>query len=370
MPSTCPAILRTETEFAACVPRAVAQLFWPRAKADRGISWVLGQQAALRAGGATIESAYVFRLVPLIETTPGVTTIGPGGAVQMAGQVVEEAQPRSLAEANWYYATELLSEVPDSFARDLAGQLQVRQDISQPEMRAAVALIVAGVATQQNELLPEVIARETARAGAGASFWEKFSSGWNKLWTNPGQWLQRVFITEPGKAIQWAGRQILTATQNTWVRWLVDPLGIARVFGRFFEQLGRAMVDGSISTFDERSFMLTVADHWRRVGAALAVAAPLLPPPFNLIAIGLAALFTAAGVAVQYLYAQAEAEREAEKRAAQSAALAAAAKAKARELSEQQAQEQILGPETETGLDTRLIAGLGLAAVIILLGSR
>lgn len=368
-PSTCPAILKSETQFAACVPLEVARLFWPRAQADRGFSWVQGQIAALRAGGATIESAYVFRLVPYVQQTAGVTVIGQGGAVTQAGQVITEAAPRSLAEANWFYANELLSEVPDQFARDLALQLQVRTDISQPEMRAACALIVAGVCTKQNELLPNVIERARAQAGAAGSFWEKFASGWSKLWTNPGQWLQRVFVTEPGKALEWAGRQILSATRNNWVKWLVDPLGIARVFGVFFQQLGRAMIDGAISTFEEQAFMIEVGRHWRAVGAALAVAAPFLPPPFNIIAAGLAALFTAAGVAVLYLYQQAEAERQAEaeaEAARQRETLARQALAAA-QAAEAERRALVAGPDTNLtpALDFRLVAVLGLGALLI-----
>lgn len=322
---TCPPILRTVTEFNACVPADVAKLFWARAQQQRGLSWVLGQQNALRAGAATIESAYVFQLVPVVSAGPAAFQLVDGQMVFVGA--LEEARPRSLSEANWFYAQELCSEMPRALLDQLADGLGVRRDVPEVELRGAVALLLAGLATRANILLPEAVDFEAIRAGAGASgsFWGKFSSGWKKLWSNPGEWARRVFITEPGKALEYVGRQILSVTTHKWLRWVFDPLQIASVFGVFLQELGYAAIDGSISTFNEQRFALTVADHWRQVGQALAVAAPFLPPPWNIAAAALAAVFTAAGVALQRVYQQAEAARDAEQAEAEAAAVAQAA---------------------------------------------
>jgi hypothetical protein len=336
-PSTCPEIIKTRSQFIACVPPGIVGTFWARAKAAKGVQWVIQQQAGLLGGYASIPSAYIFQLVPIVAVVQGTTQLIGGQLVQVGG-VYEEARPRSLAEANMFYANELLSEAPTQFVRDLAVQTGVRVDQSELDMRAGVAIITAGAATRANELIPNAIERARAAAGAtGSSFWDKFTSGLKKLVTHPGDWLQRVFVTEPGKALQWAGRQLLSLQKNAWTKWLIDPLGVFRQLGAFLRELGHAMVEGSITAFEEQAFAKENARHWREVGAALAVAAPFLPPPFNIIALGLSAVFIAAGTYILASYAAADAERAAEKQAAQYASKASAARTAAK-----QAQAQAL----------------------------
>ena len=219
--------------------------------------------------------------------------------------------PKSLADANLAYANEVMSEYPLQGVREICAQTGVRQDIPEVQMRAGAAIMAAGAATKAGELIPHILERVRLASGAsGSSFWSKFSSGLKKLFSNPGEWLQRVFITEPGKAIAWAGRQLYSVSKNQWTKWLIDPLGVMRQLGTFFEELGAAMIDGAITTFDERRFAIENAQHWRQVGIALGVAAPFLPPPFNVIALGLSAVFTAASTAILMVYSQAETNRE------------------------------------------------------------
>lgn len=328
MSQTCPTILRNKTEFAACVPADVAQLFWARARALHGDNWVFGHQQNLIRGTGTLQSAYVFQLAPYVQTgQSGILQVQAGQAVAVV-QHYEESTPRSLAEANWWYATELFSEAPESYVRQVAREIGVREDISHVDMRAGCAIITAWAATEAGNFIPQVIAQARDGAGAAGNFFDKFTSGLKKLFSDPGAWFQRVFITEPGKAVQWAGRQLVSLSANQWTKWLIDPLGIFLQLGSFLEQLGIAMVAGSITAFDERAFAIANAQHWRQVGAALAIVSPFLPPPWNIIGIAVGALFTAVGTAILVMYQQAEAGRTAdEKKDAADARAAAAAAA-------------------------------------------
>lgn len=359
--STCPQILRTVTEFAACVPPEVAAIFWPRASVQRGQAWVLQTQQALRGGYSTLESAYVFQLVPQTGTAGQYTTGGYQGAQ------LEEARPNSLAQANFWYAAELCSEIPPDLLTRLCEAGGVRQDIAEVERRAGAAVTLAAVATEAGILIPDAIAQAAVSGAAGV--WDKFTSGLQKLFQNPGEWAQRVFITEPGKAIQWAGRQLIEVTTASQLgRWLLDPLGFIQWAGSFLEQLGNAMVAGNINAFDERAFALATADHWRRMGAALAIVSPFLPPPFNIAGLALAAIFTAAGLALQNLYAQAEALRQAEKNERDAAAAAAAAAERAATLS---TYAELSDSANAAGLpvDSKIAAFLGLAALGVILAA-
>ena len=357
-PATCPQIITSKAQWAACVPVEVAAIFWPRALRDKGQQWVFGQQQNLNRGTASIPSAYVFQLVPVVQVQAGILTIQDGKAVEVGG-IYTEAKPKSLAEANMYYANELLADVPLSFARDLAAQIGVRQDIPEVQMRAGVAIIVAGVATKANELLPIAIDRARANAGAtGSSFFGKFTAGLKKLVTHPGDWLQRVFITEPGKALQWAGRQLYSLSANQWTKWLIDPLGIFRQLGTFLEEIGGAMVAGKITEFDERRFAIENAKHWQQVGLVLAVAAPFLPPPFNIVALAVGALFTAAGTAIIYFYQQAATQKAGEARVDAAKAAAQQAQARADDAAAAAAYEAELAAADAAGWTrTALLAG-------------
>lgn len=209
-------------------------------------------------------------------------------------------EPKSLAETNLAYATELMSEAPLEWVLQLAADLKVRTDIAELQMRAGVALVTAGIATKSDQLIPEAFERERAKSGAsgGKSFWSKFKSGWNKLWQNPGEWALRVFITEPGKALQWAGKQLTSLNKTMWGQWLIDPLGILNSLGVFFEELGISMQDHTFANFDVKRVTIAFAKSWQQIGAALQIAAQFLPPPWDLGAIALGALFTIGGKTV------------------------------------------------------------------------
>jgi hypothetical protein len=368
-PATCPATITNRTQMSACVAVQVEALFWQRAQVVKGAAWVTQQKMALLGGYAQIPSALIFQLVPVVQTSPGVTVI-QGQQVVAVGATYEETHPQSLAEANYVYAAELASDAPIAFIRQIAQETGVIQNQAELQMRAGVAIVLAAVATEANQLIPDQIEAERAKAGAaGSGFFDKFSNGLKKLVTHPGDWLQRVFVTEPGKAIQWAGRQLLSEAIPNWARWILDPLGLAKQFGTFLREIGAAMVAGSISAFEEQEFMKANARHWRQVGVALMTAAPFLPPPWNVVALAVGAVFSAAGEAILRMYAMAEVKREREQtakeleeRAKAAQARAQAAGADAEYLTALAGADALPMPETFS-LDSRHAIFIGLAAI-------
>jgi len=340
-----PAYIKTLQEWETWIPGDVGTLFWARAKLDRGVSWVLGMQQALRSGSTAwqgIETAYIFRLVPQVQTPgsgPGVTVIGQGGHVYQAGVTYQEAQPKDWREANYYYATELASDCPLRLIDETAQQFpgKVRGDIPEEQRRAAVAVLWTDLANSQGKLLPELVAEQAAqvqgtagvsfkrrrtgwrwkadvRRGAaarvrgagliielalGAMFNEKVRNGWAKLLSDPLEWARRVFLTEPGKALQAIGNTILKARENMpWLgKFFLDPLLITGVAATLRE-LGDVMVAGTWTAWNPQ----VVAGAWGQSllagGAVLGAVAPFLPPPFNLVCAAIAAAMIAAGTII------------------------------------------------------------------------
>lgn len=372
-PSTCATIIKTRTQMSACVSSTVESAFWNRARVVKGQSWVTQQQQALLGGYAAIESAYIFQLVPVQQTTQGVTVI-VGDQVQQQGQVLEETHPQNLAQANFVYAAEVFSDMPVEQVHDYADRLGVRQDVAEIQMRSGCAIMTAYNATEANTLIPDAIETERQKQGAsgGSSFWDKFSNGLKKLTTHPGDWLQRVFVTEPGKALQFVGRNLLSDAVPGWARWILDPLGIAKQIGTFMQQLGIAMVSGHITDFDERAFMIANAQHWRQVGEALAVAAPFLPPPWDIVAFALSAVFIGAATAILTIYQQAAAQRAREEDAANAEARAKAAKeAAAAAQANADYQDSLLGvdsmPANRSNITVAVVA-VGAIGILSILG--
>lgn len=327
LPANMPAVLRTEAEWAAWIPNSVSKLFWPRAKADKGASWVLYQQSMLRTGTASIEAAYVFRLVPVVQTTSGVTQISQGGAVTQAGAEYETAYPNTLAEANLIYAANLAAECPLRMVRDAAPELGVRADIAENDMRAAVAVRWGEIATAHGKTLPELEAEQAAKPQGTGSIASRF-------FKDVGDWIDGVIVKNLGRVLLATGREILRLRNNqTWLgKFFFDPLGITAQ-AVLLEELGKAALDGSISTFNEARFGDAAGMTFVAAGQALAVAAPFLPVPFNVAAAALAAASIALGTTIQLAIANernqreaAEAEeaaRERQREAAERAALAA-----------------------------------------------
>lgn len=251
-------------------------------------------------------------------------------------------EPKNLAETNLAYANELMSEAPLDWVLTLAADLKVRTDIAELETRAGVALVMAGIATKSDQLIPEAFERERTKMGASGneSFWGKFKSGWNKLWQNPGEWALRVFITEPGKAVEWVGNQLTSLNKTMWGKWLIDPLGILNSLGVFFEEIGISMQDHSFADFDIQRVTIAYAKSWQQIGMALTVAGQFLPPPWNVAAIAVGTMLTIAGGAVINYWQDKMIQAAAEKKIKELEGLAR--ELEAAELAEKLAAERVL----------------------------
>lgn len=244
-------------------------------------------------------------------------------------KIAEIEAPKSLADANLTAAAEMLTPqnlpsqvtLPDGRVIEpvveLARALDVIETLSEEQLRGAISVKLAQLATgygvyfgdvmrdpAQAELLVQSLkngaAGAAALAGSAGNFFKDFARGFKKLIRDPLGWARRVFVTEPGKAIRNVGREILRGRNNVPFlgKFFLDPFGFTAQ-AVFLEQLGEAMVDGSISTFDEAKFGFSVGRTFSAAGEALLAASPFLPPPWSLIAAAAGALSKAAGELIQ-----------------------------------------------------------------------
>lgn len=132
--------------------------------------------------------------------------------------------------------------------------------------------------------------------GSGESFFGKLEDGFRTLVRHPLKWLRRVFVTEIGKGVRQLADNILAADKSApWLsQFFLRPLGF-HLQATFLHELGNSMVDGSISTFNEKALVIDTGQTMTAAGQALLVAAPFLPPPYNIAAAAVGALSIAAG---------------------------------------------------------------------------
>lgn len=232
----------------------------------------------------------------------------------LGGQVTRESLvPRTLAESNEIWASEALAAIPAADAQKIAPAFGVRQGLSDHDTKGAIqaklSLMATAFGVPVGELLSpdSQLARELAAgnvagvvlagsAGESGNFFAKLGRGFSRLVRDPLGWARRVFVTEPGKGIRQLGRAILNARRDVPMlgKFFLDPFGFTAQ-AVLLEQVGEAMVDGSISTFDERKFGMAAGETFAAAGEALLVAAAFIPQPFGLAAAALGALSKAAG---------------------------------------------------------------------------
>lgn len=221
---------------------------------------------------------------------------------------------------------------------DLVGEYGIKSTLSLQDKRIALAETWASLATENNVALMVQVSRDAIRdglaientyaairtaaatlgtgqakkwrhivrgtggvRGAGASFFEKLSKGFKKLVTHPVKWFNSL-REETGKLLQAIGREV-----ERWGRvpilgdFFLAPLGITFTMGTVLKNLGNVLVDGAITSFDEKEVGLSFSRVLTSAGRALLVAAPFLPAPFNLLAGLVGALSLTAGMAVSAL---------------------------------------------------------------------
>lgn len=239
-------------------------------------------------------------------------TISAKTGTPVAGQAAyaELVTPRDLLDTNIYLAAEWIAKAPVSVAQVLAQHFGVRLDAPDEAMRGAVALQLAHLATSQGWAFDEWLQAYSEEAAQGAG---KEVHGLAKLVRHPLKWARSV-IREVGKGVSRFAQNILNAEKDVpWLsQFFLKPLGfIAQA--RLLRETGRALEEGSISAFDEKALARDTAGTLTAAGQALLVAAPFLPPPWNVAAAALGALSVAAGNAINRQIDLAEAKRAAAK---------------------------------------------------------
>jgi hypothetical protein len=226
------------------------------------------------------------------------------------------------------YTAQMIAE-PDTRERliELAEAAGAKPGISDRENAAVVAVLLTRAATGQGIALDRLFEAQErigpglrpdiqslqwvdadppeAVAGAGSL---------RRLTRHPLKWAQRVFLTEPGKAIRQLGRNIMALDRSAPLvsRLLLRPAGVMLI-GAQLEQVGAVLAEGRISAFDETAFMLEVGRTAQATGTAAAVAAPFTPPPFNVILAAGGALLMAGGSAILKYHSDVAAARQLEK---------------------------------------------------------
>lgn len=361
-PSGAPLILRTAADWGAWVPVDVSRQFWPRAEKDKGKSWVLARQNMLRNNNADIETAYVFRLVPLQQTQGGVAQVQPGGQVTQAGAQYETAMPNSLEQANRWYAANLAAECPFEMIQRAAPDLGVRPDIGEQDMRAAVAYRWAEQATAIGKSLPEIEREYKARKGitgpdgvfyAAPQAASGAGSVLSEFFKDAGEWFRGVIIKNIARALITIGEQIVRWRNNSGFigRFFFDALGFTAQ-GVLLAELGHAALDGDISTFDEQRFGMAAGGTFLAAGQVLVMIAPFLPVPFNLAAAALGALSIALGGFIQNSIAMEQQRRADEKAIAELERRQREAERQAR-LAREQAEQELRELEQQAGAESK-----------------
>lgn len=229
-------------------------------------------------------------------------------------------EAKTLEDVNLVMAAELAADMPISAVRDAAIRLGANPAATEQQLRAVFMVWIAEWANSHGLLLDDWIEHYkanpdtakpsdlTGRALTGQVTQQVTGSageshGLRLLLRHPLKWLRRVFVTEPGKALERLGQNILNADKNApWLsQFFLKPLGF-HAQATLLRETGRALVDGSISTFNEGALIESTAGTLTAAGQALLVASPFLPPPWNVAAAALGALSVGAGNLIHKLH--------------------------------------------------------------------
>lgn len=215
-----------------------------------------------------------------------------------------DLKPDALADVNKMIAAEQAGRWPLANIQAMADKLGVKPSASEVAKRGVFGLWLAEMATSNHVVLTEYIdafeadnnvtieqVRQQSALTGSAGFFSKLSKGFTKLIRHPLKWARRVFVTEVGKGVSKFMQNIIDFTDDLGFlnQFLIKPTGL-NVLLTVFRELGDAMEDGSISTFEEDIVMREGAHTFAASGQALMSAAPFLPPPYNVAAAAAGAL--------------------------------------------------------------------------------
>ncbi|MDH5639659.1 MAG: hypothetical protein OEY28_00085 [Nitrospira sp.] len=281
------------------------------------------QDAAMLAGTMALPLSVVERAL-------NEESLRQQSALQAQGVYVapQDSTARTFEEVNEINAAEIAAQWPLQSLREFVGGYGAKPELPEHDARAVATVVLYQLANAAGKLINvtwnggeiSAVTFTDYALGAGKSFGEQL----RQFVRHPLKVLQRVFITEPAKALRVTGAEILRGRRNVPFlgKYFLDPLGFSAQ-AVLLEQIGIAGVEGSITAFDERKVARAAALTMRAAGDALLKAAPLLPPPWNVAAAAVGGLSIAAGRTLDAVYNKAENERQIEAAKAQAAAMQA-----------------------------------------------
>lgn len=232
-----------------------------------------------------------------------------------------------LSSSNRVACYALCMQLPPETLQQLAGDAGVIPDLPRKDKIIALAESWATYATETSVSLMMAIARDAelrglasyrslraledaATAFGAGGFFDDLWSGIKRLAGHVVKWFNAIG-REIGRFLQVLGREVM--------RWARIPIigdlfvvasGMEFVFGIVLPNVGRMLQTGKSSAFVAAELGYGIARLLDRLGRALAMVTPFLPPPFNLAAGIISAVCIAAGGVVQYLMTV-EAQKEA-----------------------------------------------------------
>lgn len=211
---------------------------------------------------------------------------------------------QALIDDNDNFSTALIDEMDDATAAKFVAAVGVPPTIASPrELRVLAAGAISGTANYLNLSLRA----EMIRASLNEALWEstkpsqlsgwfqdfsaKFVAGGKKLFTRPADWFQSIG-QQVGKGLRQFGdniynfRALLADKWGGWATYFADFViltpGVKFLFGDLLRQVGKGIEFGI--QIDWKNVAAGYAKYLSDMSTALAIAAPFLPPPWNLVA--------------------------------------------------------------------------------------
>ncbi len=231
-----------------------------------------------------------------------------------------------LSASNRVASYALASKLPPDTLQQLCGDSGVIPDLPRKDKIIALAESWATYASEANQSLMMIIARDAEERGLPAygnlkaledaamafgagGFFEDLWSGIKRIAGHVVKWFNAIG-REIGRFLQVIGREVLRWGRLPIIGDLfIAATGIELVFGTVFLNIGRVLQTGTTAAFVMSELGFGIARMFDRAGRAIALIAVFLPAPFNLVAGAISALSIGAGAMVTY-FMTAEDRRE------------------------------------------------------------
>jgi len=314
------------------------KFYLERVKKDKGTNAYMGTVNALKGCYHSLRRSQILAFIGAsIDASAATIAAKTGAYVAGASAFANLVEAKTLGEVNMVMAAEYVATYFDGVGtaeanaqkrgalRQYAMQVGGNPTASDQQLAAVAAFYIAQQATARGIVLddwlaavksdPEAVRRNpqaviaalqasegtAAVAGSAGSVLAAFDKGFKKLITHPLKWARQVFVTEVGKGIRALAENLLDAEQNVpWLgQFFLKPLGF-HAQAVILQQIGAAMVDGSIATFDETAVASAAGETFVAAGQAFVAASGFLPAPWNVAALAIGVLSIAVGETILY----------------------------------------------------------------------